>query len=388
MNLQNILNKLTKSIGLQKNFDNVIGIYFDGTKIYCVNLKLEETSQQWQVEDTATILLIEKINEDSNIHEMIAQKINKLCNERNWQTKIIALCLNVNDVIIDYEDLSILPKDKIGNAVKYQISAAGDFEIDTFFYAYMELDSKIWMEGILKTEAVKWIDELTKNDLKLLCLTAMPDSIYQIDDIDLTNVNENFINSSGLKAIFAAKTLAKREMPNLLIEKTVDLIGWNFNRIAVIIIILTLLVSSVVLSLDAWQFYQVKSELANEQQKLKSLETEQRKEEFISKAIKEVENKNQILVNLSKSSFPWRSILIHFGTIKTKGVWLKEISNIDEKTIEVKCEAIDFETMSNYIRKLETDKIFSKLKPKMKYSELQRDTDRIKFVIDIPVTYK
>ena len=388
MSLQNILNKLTKSIGLQKFFDNVVGIYFDGTKLYCVNLKLVDTStQQWQVTDTATILLIDKINENSNIHEMIAQKTAKLCNERNWQTKIIALCLNINDVVIDYEDLSILPKDKVGNAVKYQISAAGDFEIDKFFYAYMEFDSEMWMEGILKSKAAKWIDEFSKHDLNILCLTAMPDSIKQVEGIDLTYVSENFINSDGLKSIFAAKVLAKREMPNLLIEKTVNLVGWDFNRVAALIVVLTLLVSSIVLSLDAWQFFTVKSELTNEQQKIKLLETDQRKGEFIAKALKEVDNKNQILVNLSKISFPCRSLLIHFGTIKIKGVWLTEVNNIDDKTIEIQCEAVDFETMSKYIKKLETDNIFKKTKIKMKYSELQRDSGKIKFIIDLPIIY-
>ena len=69
--------------------------------------------------------------------------------------------------------------------------------------------------------------------------------------------------------------------------------------------------------------------------------------------------------DLRKSSFPWRSFLIKFGSIKIQGVWLREIRSSENGNIEIKGEAVNYEAMARYVKALENNEdIFSKVELK------------------------
>ena len=407
MNLENILNKIVSLLAFKKIFNNVIGIHFDGEKLFCVNAV--STQNQWQVKDTVIVPLIAgavKLSERSRqilmefdaldkdletnlqidkmssyeVNELIAEKVAFICTIHNWKTKNIAFCLNSSDVVTDHEDLSILPADKIINAVHYHIASIGDFEMNSFLSSFMQVDNEIFMAGVLKSEANKLSQLWSKNDMELLALTVMPDSLEKIDDLDLKNVDSEFIKSGGLKALFAANVLAKRSQPNFFIDKTTNLTDYNSKNIVIAIFLILFLFIFIILSTDIWNLHKLEEELNAEKAQLTLLERDRRKEDFINKAEKELEKINKVMLNLSAQAFPWRSIIIHLGTIKSEGVWLKEIRNDDNK-IEIKGEAMNYEAMANYLQNLEKDSIFKSLKPEMKYSELQRDRGFIQFTL-------
>ena len=403
MNLRVIFTKIFSECALKKIFNKVIGIYFDSEKLFCVHLSLEaaedDSVECWRVIDTAEVMLfyvnrqlsdrsrqilmefgaldedLEDIAAESdhieNIRKLVANKIKAVCRDKNWQTKAVALCLNVGDVVVEFEDLSNIPKDKIANTVQYQISAAGNMEIESFYFSFMELVNGIWMEGLSKIEVSEWIDVFKNNDMELIGLTAMPDEVNSINGIDLIGVDRNFIEQGGLKAIFAANSVAYQTNPNLLIDKTKDLNGWNFNRIAAAITLITSLILTGMIAFDFWSYKEAQASLENEKEQIALLEADRRKIEFIERNVAELKNKQQILMTLSKVSFPWRSLLIHFGTIKVKGVWLKEIRASNNETIEVKCEAVNYEAMANFVKELENDTEFFSNNLKVKNSEVR-----------------
>ena len=405
MNLKAIFTKAISACNLKKTFDRVIGVYFDGTKIFCINLNLDDKVEKWKVIHTAelTPFINTQLSERSrailaefdaldddipneqrpeeDIRDLIAKKVASICiNE--WQIHSVALCINTDSLIVEIEDLSNIPKEKIANTVHYHIAAAGNFEVGTYLSSFMETGSGVWMEGISKIESDKWIQSFRKHGMELLALTAMPNEVAEIEDVDLSAADENFLKYGGIKAVFVAKSLAYQTNPNFLIDKTIDLTGWNYNRITAAIVLVTFLILSVIGTLDFLDYRQVKSELEHERSQLSLLESDRRKEEFIAKELAELKVMNQKISTLTEESFPWRGLLVHFGTIKIQGVWLRELHALEDRTIEVKGEAVTYEAVSSYVRALENDSdVFKTVN--LKNSEMKTGEQLVKFVIEV-----
>ena len=408
-NLRAIFTKIISSVSLKRKFEKTVGIYFDGSKIFCVSLNLilgeDGLPAKWKIFDTAELTLIvngqlsdrsrailmefDALDNDisdgdtseEKIIELISEKVASLC-RNNWQINSAALCIDNDKVIVAVEDLSNIPKDKIPNNVQYQIAVAGNFETKTYLYSFIEIDSGIWMEGISKIEASKYIQAFQKNGMQLLALTAMPDEIDMVEGIDLTGVDTAFLERGGIKAAFAARSLAFKTNPNFLQEYTVDLEGWNYRGITAAIVLVTFLIMVVISIIDFLEYRSIKSDLEYERSQLKLLESDRRKEKFIEKDLAELKNKNLIIANLSENTFPWRSLLIHFGTIKIKGVWLKEIHSLGDRSIEIKGEAINYEVVGSYVRALENDSDVFKI-VHLKSSEMKSNGQLVQFVIEL-----
>ena len=408
INLKNIFTKIISSWSLKRKFDKTVGIYFNGSKIFCVNLNLtsaEDNLSKWKVVDTAELTLIingqlsersrsilmefDALDDDipdeetprEKLIELIAEKVSSLCTY--WQVNSVALCVDSDDVITTVEDLSGIPKDKIPNTVQYQIAVAGNLEANTYLYSFLETDSGVWMEGILNTEALKYTQAFQERGLQLLALTAMPDEVQTVESIDLTDIDIDFLEYGGMKAAFAAKSLVYRVNPNFLQNQTVDLEGWNYKGITAAVILITFLTMAVIGCLDFWEYRQVNSELEHERNRLALLESDRRKEEFINKDLAELKNRNQIIANLSENNFPWRSLLIHFGTVKIQGVWLTEIRSLTDRNIEVKGEAVSYEAAASYVKALENDSnVFKTVQ--LKHSEMKSEGQQlVQFVIEL-----
>ena len=101
------------------------------------------------------------------------------------------------------------------------------------------------------------------------------------------------------------------------------------------------------------------------------------------KDLAELKNRNQIIANLSENNFPWRSLLIHFGTVKIQGVWLTEIRSLTDRNIEVKGEAVSYEAAASYVKALENDSnVFKTVQ--LKHSEMKSEGQQlVQFVIEL-----
>ena len=406
INLKATFTKMIPSWSLKRKFDKTIGIYFDGSKIFCMNLNLipseDNSTSKWKAVDAveSTLIMKGQLSERSRailmefdaldddipdeetsrekLIELIADKVSSLC--ADWQINSVALCIDSDDVVVAVEDLSGIPKDKIPNTVQYQIAVVGNFEVDTYLYSFLETDSGIWMEGISKADAAKYIQAFQERGLQLLALTAIPDEIESVDGIDLTDIDAGFLERGGIKAVFAAKSLAIRTNPNFLQAHTVDLEGWNYGVITAAVVLLTFLTMAVIGILDFLEYRQVNADLEHERNRLKILESDRRKEEFINKDLAELKNRNQIIKDLSENNFPWRGLLIHFGAVKIQGVWLTEIHSLTDRSLEIKGEAVNYEAVASYVRALENDSdVFKTVQ--LKRSEMKSDGQLVQFVI-------
>lgn len=389
MNLQDIFTKIVSICALKKKFDRAIGVYIGTENIFCVYLNLIQTEgsqvEQWKVVDIVGLNLNtsnEKIFSEENVQNLLVEKIAAMCKAKNWPIAAMALCIDSSEIVTDMEDLSNVPKDKIASSVHYQIAVTGNFDVDTYLSSFMKTESGIWMEGILKADAQKWIQAFKDNGMELLVLTAIPNEIERVEGIDLSNIDSEILELGGIKAVFAARSLAYQTNPNFLIERTTELNSWNFAKLSIVMILITALMIAGIGTFDFWKYSQVENELEHERDQLALLESDRRKEEFIEKDLAELKNKNQILARLSEDSFPWRGLLVHFGSIKVDGVWLREMRTLEDNSIEIKGEAVSYEAVASYVKALEDDKdIFSKVE--LKNSETQSKGQYVNFTINL-----
>ena len=408
-NLKAIFTDILSACSLKKKFVKTAGIYFDGSKIFFVKLGLITTEDDsipiWEIVDTAELTPFVKgqlsdrsrailmefdaldddiLDEDSSeesILDLVVKKSASFCINA-WQIDTVAFCLDTDKVVTEIEDLSNIPKDKIKNNVQYQIAVAGNFEADTFKYSFLETDSGVWMEGISNADVTRYIQAFQMNGIQLLALTAMPDDIEVVENIDLAGANTDFLERGGMKAAFAAKCLAYKTNPNFLQEKTTDLDGWNYRNLTAAIVLVTFLIIAVVGTLDYWEYRQVKANLESKRKQYALLESDRRKEEFINKDLAALKERNQIITDLSENTFPWRGLLIHFGTIKIQGVWLKAIHSLEGGNIEIKGEAISYEAVGNYVKALENDSdVFKSVR--LKNSDTKSDGQLVTFTIEL-----
>lgn len=386
--------------------DGVVGIHFDGEKIFLLKLELRETvgdisqivesdevvdveyvfevdrkQERWTLIDSLETPFEAHDDESSLRAEALAEKVSALCSTRGWSTSVTALCLERNRVVIESEDLSSVPNSELDNAVRYRIAAAGNFDIDNFYSAHLELDGRVWMEGISFADARVWLEAWRKNEAGLSALTAMPAGVDPTDGIELNGVE---LSEGMSSALFAARTVALQAPPNFLASEIKKLVGWDFRKFAAAIAAVTLIGLTILFGLDRWEYSRAYDELAIEKTELDDLERDRRMKAFIERDLETLGERRQLLATLSKEMFPWRSVLVHFGAFHVKGVWIKEMRGAADKSIELKCEAVGYEAMSEFIKKLEEDREFFRHAPEIKSSATTRD-GLVEFTVRLPM---
>ena len=389
--------------------DEVVGIYYADAMIYAVDIRLQESVadvsrivendeivdveyvfevdrvvENWTLIDVLEIPFEDIIDEEELKlrAEKLAEKVSALCSTRCWSTDATALCLNASDVAVSFDDFSNIPSTETANAVRYRIATVGNFDIDDFNAAYVDLDGSTWAEGIAKSDAKIWVDAWRRNEMSLTALTAMPDGIYEIEGIDPNGIE---INSGLARAIYAARSAALQCAPNFLSEELKRSTGWDFRKFAAAIAAITLIGLTALIGADQWNYKGASTALTLERAQLKSLERDGRMKNFIEDERKELLERRELLAALSKEIFPWRSVLIHFGVFHVKGVWLNELKSADDKSIELKCEALSYEAMSEFIAALEADREFFRHEPEIKSSQAKRNGSTVEFTVRLPM---
>ena len=397
-------------MSMMKNFfkhriDEVVGVYFDGATLSAVELRLQKSdadisrivendevvdvdyvfdaacpTDHWVLFDTFEAPFDEiVVGDELDVRaEKIAEKISVLCSTRGWSTSVMALCLNRSEVVIELDDFSNVPATEIANAVRYRIATAGNFDIDGFYSAHIDLNGRTWMEGIAKADAQCWIDAWRKNEMNLTALTAMPDELNEIEGIDANGAE---VSASMARAIWAARSAALKSAPNFLVDELERRSSWDFRKFAAAAAAIALLGLTALFGVDRWHYHETSAAFAVEKRGLDELERERRLKNFIESDLEELNARRELMADLSKEVFPWRSVLIHFGVIHVKGVWLDEIRSTEDKSIEIRGEALSYEAMSEYIKTLEADREFFRREPQIVSSRSSRSGSTVEFVV-------
>lgn len=383
--------------------DEVVGAYFDGATLFVACLRRRKSSgdvsrivendevvdvdyvfevardvESWVLSDTVE-MPFDAINADNVRAEALAEKISVVCSTHGWSTNVMALCLDRSDVVIELDDFSNIPPLELSNAVRYQLATVGNFDIDDFYAAHVELDGRTWAEGIARADVRAWLEAWRKNDMMLTGLTAMPDGLNEIEGIDPNGLE---VSASMAKAIYCARSVALNEPPNFLSEEVKRSTSWDFRKFAAAVAAITLIGLSTMFGLDRWDYNKATEALKVEQTQLQALERDQRLKNFIELERKELVERRELLTALSKEIFPWRGVLIHFGAFHVEGVWLNEIRGAEDRSIEIRCEALSYEAMSRFIKALEAD---FRHEPEIQHSQTARGGSTVEFVVRLPM---
>lgn len=204
----------------REDLSEVVGAYFDGSKIFVVNLS--ENLQSVEVDA------------DGSDVEHLAEKISIACNQNGWRNSAVGFCLRDDDVVTLQTEVDNIPAREIFSLVKiWAIAQAGD---DAAF-SFSKVGEQIWMETLPK----KIVDEFSaawkKFGMNLRGLSAMPvDLLTKFTPID--------------RAKFIAEVVRDRKAPNVLAARS--LFDWKkISATIAAIFFIALLISSMKIFFDS-----------------------------------------------------------------------------------------------------------------------------------------
>jgi Tfp pilus assembly protein PilN len=131
----------------------------------------------------------------------------------------------------------------------------------------------------------------------------------------------------------------------------------NSTIFSIIIFFIILLCVSVYIR-GYTQIYTLKDQLerSNERYQLLS-ETVERKQVIEEKNIS-LENKNGVLIDLSKNRISEYAIMVHLSNLVIDNVWLTEVSLNSNNELILKGNAADYKALATFLKKIEQDRIF------------------------------
>lgn len=329
---------------LQEDYSKVVGIYFDGNKIF-LSRKNDET-----IENNFEINLNEKIS----FAEQLAEKVLFLCNKQGWNTSKVALCLREEDSTTLQIDLDNIPKNKLDDAVKsWAIAQAGEKAL----YTFTEINGEFWTETISKKSADNFISAFKKFSMNLCVMTSL-----------IKNQN---------KSAEIIKIAEEKKSPNLLKNQFAN---WNFKKIFSLAIGIFLFATSIIFGKLYYDWNVAANELEIARKKLAAMSDLIEQKEIFDANVAESKKINQLLASqLDKNIL---NDLIKIGQIADKKISLTKI-NYSTKDAEVEGITESSTDVKNYLGKFK-----NYISRNAKLEKISTENDKVIFKIRIDFTKK
>ena len=273
--------------------------------------------------------------------------------------------------------------------------------------AYWELDDKLVREGIqieqtctvcrqLSADRGVWIAAVDRDivesmtsafcdaelPLKEILCVPPPDSEDWSEwttDFFCTGPDMPFLSAqAGREAALAATVFLMgerdekwRRLRLLTPERIPE--RWNYRRLAAALFGVIFLSLCLMTGWDSWKLYEAGRYKMDAQAQLGHLSMERRQMEMLERVRRETERKEKCLVCLSSGNIPWYSMLVHFGTMTTEGVWLENMEMQDGQTIVLKGRAVSYGALSDFVKRFERDTELFPHGPVLDQSEIQQE---------------
>lgn len=188
----------------RNDFSEILGIYFDGDKIFFARLtntiEFDEINFELDADDTATAT------------EQLAARIAAHAAKNAWKTNHTALALRDGTATTFRTEFKNVPANEIDSAVKIWATAHVGKDAR---YSSIKIADEIWMEALPADTVDEFAAAWLKNAMTLDALTETPTTARA-----LTPYN---------RATFAAEIALNRADPNILANKSS---AWNLQKIA------------------------------------------------------------------------------------------------------------------------------------------------------------
>ena len=319
----------------REDFSQVIGIYFDGEKIFLAREE-EIISAHFEVEE-------------ENFAEQLAEKVLVMCNQSGWESSKVALCLREGESMAVTADFENLPIDKRASAVKSWATAQVG---ENALYTFAEVDGEFWAETISQSAAEKFLSAFGKNSMTLCAMTSLASRLSKSAD----------------KAKFISKVAAEKIFPNLLRQKT-----WNVPKIILTTLVIIFAILSVTFGAIFYRHLEVDGELENLQKTLAAQEEVAFQKKSFESATAESKRLNKLLAaQYDNRKF---NAMIQLGRIADEKVSLSKV-NFTKDTVEVEGLAENSTEVKKYLGRFK-----NAISKEAKLEKITTEDDKVSFKI-------
>ena len=186
-------------------------------------------------------------------------------------------------------------------------------------------------------------------------------------------------------AMFAAAALAglaQQGCPENFLAHGGD--SWNFEKLSKMAGITAAVIIAVMLVFDLGQLYVSYSEAKAVRRQMAEMEPARQVMESDKKLAESAERKEKYLLELSRNSKHFDSVLIHLGNMTVEGAWLTEVSCKEGGSLELRGRAVDYSALSEMMKAFENDRLFFSALPLLEDSR-QDDEGMIDFRLKLEI---
>lgn len=302
----------------RNDFSKILGIYFDGDKIFLAYLASE--------------IEFSEINFSGDTNQL-AEKIAYLCAKNDWENVKVALALPKGAAVTFQSDFKNVPASEVSDAVKiWAIAHAGKDSR----YSFVKRGNEVWMEALPESLIEEYDAAFEKNSLQLCALTEIPDNPQH----QLTPYN---------RAESAAEIALNDATPNFLTEK-ISL--WNFKRIALAAAAVFLLAISLVSAKLTHEYFSAVAQVESARGNLSAFNEVAAFKEIIDADAIEMRRLNEFSAtqNVTAEKF---NALVKIGRQVDGKVWLDKVK-ASNNTIELVGAADTSDALRNYLSRLKS----------------------------------
>ena len=297
--------------------DEIIGAYFDGTKIFVARL----TENFEPVE----------VDADSSEIEQLAEKIAQVCRQQDWQTSAVGFCLQENDAVTFHTPADNVPEKEIPAMVKSWAAAQGGMDAA---FSFEQIGDELWMETIPRARLKEICAAFEKFSLELRALSVMPvvDALEKIQPVE--------------RLKFIANILREKKSPNLLATRSA--IAWGkIFRLVTVLLIISLIFFSAKLFRD---WYVASARLNAAQKAVEELRDDIALKKIIDADAAELNRLNKICAaqNVTPQKF---NFLLNLGKVAGGAVHLTRI-RCDENFFELEGKGSTPDAVKSYLSRV------------------------------------
>ncbi len=348
-----------------------VGIYEEGEKVSLV--LLERRGEEWRLSAAEEV----PFSPDGEEGEAgtVADVVRMHCARRGWPTDLLSLCLAEDLLFCETVNLPELEEADLPEAVHWEIEGQevfGEREFRTAFREIKEGGNEYWVAAVEVAEEEAWERAWRERSMELSHVVAMPplqDSLKWeegelVFDGGKVKLGEGRSAAgtgfSAAPALYAAMVGAgifrgsrctsfsagKKEIP------------WNWKALCLTVGCVALTCLCFMAGSDLWRLHVSRETHQETHRELLLLGREQKRKELLEKSMEETERRESVLAILSKESFPWYGLLVHFGTMTVEGVCIKGIALSEENVLSIEGEAVTFDALAEFLKKFEEDREF------------------------------
>ena len=318
----------------QEDFSQVVGIYFDGEKIFLSRPNGENIESHFEADE-------------NNFAEQLAEKVLFLCNKQGWNNSKVALCLREGETVTFQPEFDNIPTNKIDAAIKsWAVAQVGENAL----YTSAEIEGENWIEAISRKSAEEYISAFEKNSMTLCAMTSL-------------------ILSSD-KSFEVTKIVAEKRFPNLLKKQ---LIEWSFKKIFFAVIGTFFILSAMILGKTYYDWYVSTTELENLQKNITAQDNTAIMQENFESNVLESKRLNELLASQIENQK--LNTLIKIGQIADDKTFLTKI-NLSGELVEIEGKAENSTDVKNYLGRFK-----SAISRNAKLEKISTENDKVTFKI-------